>query len=361
MQIWLRSCFKWKAVNITLDLHNIYTSITFHYYGISINFRYRSFNWLWYIYTKTLNRKIWVRKNYTVDAHTDLENYSDRLRVAMSRLRLSPPRATNPKDTLKELDTCSHVFLRRIAIAPPLTAPYDGPYKVVARSGRVFKVLIKGKVETVTADRVKPAHIERTPEEEQTRQSTAMSKTTAIRPMAKILEPQSAVVGKRSTATSTPSEAGVCTKQTLNGQSTLKTKATAPEVSRRGEKPGEQLNTKATLYKAPHVGNVTTSCANGRYDGIYSRIPLHLRKDVPIQTQQNKRIGNHNESNTDHSRRVTINPPPIQTRLGRQIHTPGRFVQLVHAVIAPNDIYCGPSARKILLYYVYKSCQAWHK
>ena len=119
-------------------------------------------------------------ENYTVDAHTDLENYSDRLSVAMSHLRLSPPRVTNQKDTFqyKELDTCSHVFLRRIAIAPRLTAPYDGPYKVVARSGRVLKVLIKGKVETVTADRIKPAHIERTPEE-LTGQSTAMSKTTA--------------------------------------------------------------------------------------------------------------------------------------------------------------------------------------
>ena len=160
--------------------------------------------------------------------------------------------------------------------------------------------------------------------------------------MAKILEPPTAVVGKRSTATSTPFEAGVCTKQSLNGHSTVKTKATAPEVSRRGEKPGEQSITKATLYKA-HVRNATTSRANGRYDGIrtYSRIPLHLRKDVPIQTQQNKRIGNQNESNTDHSRRV------IQTRVGRQIHTPARFVQLVHAVIAPNDIYCGPSARTI--------------
>ena len=54
-----------------------------------------------------------------------------------------------------------------------------------------------------------------------------------------------------------------------------------------------------------------------------------LRKDVPIQTEQNKRIGNQNESNTDNSRRVTINPPPIQTRVGRKIHTPARFVQLV--------------------------------
>ena len=129
----------------------------------------------------------------------------------------------------------------------------------------------------------------------------------------------------------------------------MKTKATPPEVSRRGEKPVEQSNTRATLYKASHIRNATTSRANWRYDGIrtYSRIPLHLRKDVPIQTQQNKRIGNQNESNTDHSRRVTINPPPNQTRVGRQIHTPARFVQLVHAVIAPNDIYFGPSARTI--------------
>ena len=189
----------------------------------------------------------------------------------MSRFQLSPPRETNQKDMFqyKELDTCSHVFLRRITIAPLMNAPYDGPYKVVARSGRVFKVLIKDKVETVTADRVKPAHIERTPEDEQTRQSTVMSKTTAIRSIAKIHEPQTAVGGKRSTATSTPSEAGVCTKQSLNGQSTVKTKATAPEVSRRGEKPGEQSNTKVTLYKAPHVRNATTSRANRRYDGIH--------------------------------------------------------------------------------------------
>ena len=106
---------------------------------------------------------------------------------------------------------------------------------------------------------------------------------------------------------------------------------------------------KATPHKVPHVRNATTSRANWRYDGIrtYSRIPLHLRKDVQIQTQQNKRIENQNESHTDNSRRVKINPPPIQTRVGRQIHTPARFVQLVHAVIAPYDTYWGPSAHTI--------------
>ena len=147
------------------------------------------------------------------------------------------------------------VFLRRITIAPPLTAHYDGPYKVVARSGRVFKVLIKGKVEMVTADRVKPAHIERTPENEHTRQSkaTAISKPTALQPMAKIHEPQTVVVDKRST-TSTPSRARVCTKRNLNAQFTARTKETVPEVNQRGEKAEEQSNTRAKLYKARMPG-----------------------------------------------------------------------------------------------------------
>ena len=79
-------------------------------------------------------------EQYTIDAHTDLDNYSDKQQVAMSRLRLCPPRDTPQKAMFqyKELETCMHVFLRRIAIAPPLTAPYDGPYKVISRSGRVI-------------------------------------------------------------------------------------------------------------------------------------------------------------------------------------------------------------------------------
>ena len=43
-------------------------------------------------------------------------------------------------------------FMQRITIAPPLTAPYDGPYKVIVRSGRVMKILVQGKVETVSLD-----------------------------------------------------------------------------------------------------------------------------------------------------------------------------------------------------------------
>ena len=86
----------------------------------------------------------------------------------------------------KELETCSHVFLRRIAIAPPLTLPYDGPYRVISRSGRIIKILMKGKVEMVTVDRNKPAHFEREPGSGTTaqRQSTPKPKSTTPKPAA---------------------------------------------------------------------------------------------------------------------------------------------------------------------------------
>ena len=111
-----------------------------------------------------------IVRNRTTSYHPQsngmVERFHRQLRVAMSSLRLCPP-CDSPQNNIfqyKEIYTCSNVFLRRIAIAPPLTAPYDGPYKVIVRSGRVMKILIKGKVETVSLDRVKPAHLDNEPE-----------------------------------------------------------------------------------------------------------------------------------------------------------------------------------------------------
>ena len=139
------------------------------------------------IYGTTLRLPGEFTQKYTVETHTDLDNYSDKLRVAMSCLRLCPQRDTPKKNIFqyKELEKCSHVFLRRIAIAPPLTAPYDGPYKVIVRSGRVIKILMKGKVEMVSVDRVKPAHFECKPKtgtaiKRKTQSKTTNSKTAEI-------------------------------------------------------------------------------------------------------------------------------------------------------------------------------------
>ena len=64
------------------------------------------------VYGTTLRLLGEFSHKYIVDAHTDLDNYSDKLCVAMSRLRLCPPR-DSPQNNIfqyKEIDTCSHVF-----------------------------------------------------------------------------------------------------------------------------------------------------------------------------------------------------------------------------------------------------------
>ena len=228
------------------------------------------------IYGTTLRLPGEFTKQYTVDANTDLENYSDKLRVAMSRLRLCPPRDTQQHNIFqfKEIATCTHVFLRRIAIAPPLTAPYDGPYKVVSRSGRVMKSLVKGKVETVSLDRVKPAHLECEPTT-----GTTIQRKTPSKP-------------RRSTATGTssrnpqgPPRTGSADTPTSNGTRVKTKKSTAVRSSQKSATVPKQIDVKVNLsnrdntYVAPHLRAPAVSRANGNGGGLrtYSRIPLHLR------------------------------------------------------------------------------------
>ena len=49
------------------------------------------------IYGTTLRLPGEFTQKYTVDAHTNLDNYSEKLRVAMSRLSLCPPLDTHQK------------------------------------------------------------------------------------------------------------------------------------------------------------------------------------------------------------------------------------------------------------------------
>ena len=58
----------------------------------------------------------------------------------------------------EDLDSCSHVFVRRGGVQSTLSSPYIGPYRVVSRNNVNFKVAIPGRqTETVSISRVKPA------------------------------------------------------------------------------------------------------------------------------------------------------------------------------------------------------------
>lgn len=66
----------------------------------------------------------------------------------------------------RQLATCNWILLRTDAVRRPFQPPYEGPYKVIARNDRTLIILKKGKKETVSLDRTKPALVYEEKEEE---------------------------------------------------------------------------------------------------------------------------------------------------------------------------------------------------
>ena len=91
----------------------------------------------------------------------------------------------------------------------------------------------------------------------------------------------------------------------------------------------------------------TVSSANGSAGGLrtYSRIglPLHLRVKTPNSNETIKPPNVQNNSNIAKGDQIVPDATVKQTRVGRKFQTPAPFVQMVHALVVPNDIYCGTS------------------
>nr|XP_029723845.1 uncharacterized protein LOC115264312 [Aedes albopictus] len=84
------------------------------------------------------------------------------LKTTMSKLRPAPTSNHSRESAFiqKQLSTCSHVFVKVGAIKPPLTQPYDGPYRVVRRKKKLFIVDVNGKHIAVSIDRLKAAFMQ---------------------------------------------------------------------------------------------------------------------------------------------------------------------------------------------------------
>lgn len=60
----------------------------------------------------------------------------------------------------KALGECKQVFIRNDTVRTPLQQPYDGPYTVVNRYEKYYKVIVNGKTKNVSIDRLKAAFID---------------------------------------------------------------------------------------------------------------------------------------------------------------------------------------------------------
>ena len=66
------------------------------------------------------------------------------------------PTSAVPKDLLQ----CRYVFIRRDGHKSPLDRPSEGPFKVITAGTKVFTVDRGGRPETISVDRLKPAHLD---------------------------------------------------------------------------------------------------------------------------------------------------------------------------------------------------------
>eukprot|EP00096_Caligus_rogercresseyi_P013469 TRINITY_DN6112_c0_g1_i3.p1 TRINITY_DN6112_c0_g1~~TRINITY_DN6112_c0_g1_i3.p1 ORF type:complete len:203 (+),score=17.35 TRINITY_DN6112_c0_g1_i3:1001-1609(+) len=86
----------------------------------------------------------------------------DRLRRAVGNLRPIPTSAHGLPNTYvpPALSSARFVFVRRDGARKPLQPLYDGPYEVVERGDKIFRLQIGNRLETVSIDRLKPTHFD---------------------------------------------------------------------------------------------------------------------------------------------------------------------------------------------------------
>nr|VZI26877.1 unnamed protein product [Spirometra erinaceieuropaei] len=93
------------------------------------------------------------------------ENFVHRLRQFMRSLSPVPPRAPSTEPYVeKGLANCTHVFVWCDRVRKPLESPYEGPFRVLARNSKTFRILRGDKKDVVSIDRVKVTVAEEPPD-----------------------------------------------------------------------------------------------------------------------------------------------------------------------------------------------------
>lgn len=91
----------------------------------------------------------------------DASSFVSRLRCSMQHQQFVPTRWHGSHDVYlpPDLHTATHVYVRHDRHRPPLTRPYDGPFRVIRRLDKHFSLDVNGKTQEVSIDRLKPAKL----------------------------------------------------------------------------------------------------------------------------------------------------------------------------------------------------------
>ncbi len=92
------------------------------------------------------------------DVSSDPFTFVERLKNTMNELKPVPSTNHDHSKTFvhRDMQSCTHVFIRRDGIKKSLQSNYDGPFEVVSRNKKYFLVNVKGKHKQISVDRLKP-------------------------------------------------------------------------------------------------------------------------------------------------------------------------------------------------------------
>ena len=98
------------------------------------------------------------RRQETQEAARFLPRLRERVRDLAPRPSI--PHGTRPSSVPSTLAHSAYVFVRRDSHRPPLTPPYEGPYKVLTHGEKSFVLNYGNRHDRVSIDRLKPAHLD---------------------------------------------------------------------------------------------------------------------------------------------------------------------------------------------------------
>ena len=125
----------------------------------------------------------------------DPASYVTQLKSSMRALHCTPTRrllhsSRRPDTSLSSASLINFVFVR------PLQPPYDGPYRVLDRFDQFYTLDLNGRRDSVSIDRLKPAHVDfpvtpevQTPSSSTTPTPTPPSQPTFYDPLDVVPEP----------------------------------------------------------------------------------------------------------------------------------------------------------------------------
>lgn len=95
----------------------------------------------------------------STDQVEDPASYVSRLKRHMNKISATPTRVQQRTSYIdNKLFQASHVYVRHDAVRRPLQPTYDGPFLVLSRNKKCFKIARNGRTDFVSIDRLKTAH-----------------------------------------------------------------------------------------------------------------------------------------------------------------------------------------------------------